>query len=76
MERDHLITNTVFNISSDLMILALPMPVFLKAQLPPKRKAVLVGVFLLGLFTVRYFPTLDYADYACHLVISAFETNM
>ncbi|KAI4592931.1 hypothetical protein KJ359_010183 [Pestalotiopsis sp. 9143b] len=52
MERDHLITNTVFNISSDLMILALPMPVFLKAQLPPKRKAVLVGVFLLGLFTI------------------------
>lgn len=52
MERDHLITNTVFNISSDLMILALPMPVFLKAQLPPKRKAILVGVFLLGLFTI------------------------
>ncbi|KAK9413286.1 hypothetical protein SUNI508_02485 [Seiridium unicorne] len=52
MERDHLITNTVFNISSDLMIIALPMPVFFKAQLPPKRKAVLIGVFALGLFTI------------------------
>ncbi|KAH8201352.1 hypothetical protein TruAng_004520 [Truncatella angustata] len=51
-EKDHLITNTVFNITTDIMIIALPMPVFFKAQLPPKRKAVLIGVFALGLFTI------------------------
>ncbi|KAI1847906.1 hypothetical protein JX265_001912 [Neoarthrinium moseri] len=51
-ERNHMITNAFVNITSDIMIIALPMPIFLKAQLPLKRKAVLVGVFALGVFTI------------------------
>ncbi|KAK7421157.1 hypothetical protein QQZ08_010087 [Neonectria magnoliae] len=49
---NHLITNAVLNISSDIMIIAIPMPIFLKSQLPTKRKAVLVAVFALGAFTI------------------------
>lgn len=47
-----MITNAVMNISSDIMIIALPMPVFLQSQLAIKRKVVLCGVFALGIFTV------------------------
>lgn len=38
------------------MIIAIPMPIFLKSQLPGKRKAVLIGVFALGAFTVCRLP--------------------
>lgn len=34
------------------MIILIPMPIFLKSQLPLKRKAVLIGVFALGAFTI------------------------
>lgn len=47
-----MITNAVVNISSDIMIILLPMPVFLQSQLPLKRKIILCGVFALGIFTV------------------------
>ncbi|KAI1486458.1 hypothetical protein F5X96DRAFT_654959 [Biscogniauxia mediterranea] len=49
---NHLITNAVLNISSDLMIIVIPMPVFMKAQLPLRRKMILCGVFALGVFTI------------------------
>ncbi|KAI1080374.1 hypothetical protein F5B20DRAFT_580408 [Whalleya microplaca] len=49
---NHLITNAVLNISSDIMIILIPLPVFLQVQLPPKRKAVLCCIFCLGLFTI------------------------
>ncbi|KAF4962768.1 hypothetical protein FSARC_9172 [Fusarium sarcochroum] len=48
---NHLITNAVLNISSDVMIILIPMPIFLKSQLPLKRKVVLIAVFALGAFT-------------------------
>ncbi|KAJ3547996.1 hypothetical protein NM208_g1217 [Fusarium decemcellulare] len=51
-ETNHMITNAVLNISSDVMIIALPMPVFLQSQLPVKRKVVLCAVFALGIFTI------------------------
>lgn len=51
-ETNHMITNAVMNISSDIMIIALPMPVFLQSQLAIKRKIVLCAVFALGIFTV------------------------
>ncbi|KAF4465869.1 integral membrane PTH11 [Fusarium albosuccineum] len=51
-ETNHMITNAVLNISSDIMIIALPMPVFLQSQLPVKRKVVLCAVFALGIFTI------------------------
>lgn len=53
---NHLITNAVLNISSDIMIILIPMPIFLKAQLPPKKKAILFGVFAIGGFTVGPIP--------------------
>lgn len=49
---NHLITNAVFNISTDLIILSIPMPLLFKVRLPTKNKLVLIGIFLVGLFTV------------------------
>lgn len=51
-ETNHMITNAIVNISSDIMIIALPMPVFLQSQLAIKRKVVLCAVFALGIFTI------------------------
>jgi hypothetical protein len=47
-----MITNAVFNISTDIMIIFLPMPVLFQSQLPLKRKLTLASVFALGSFTV------------------------
>lgn len=49
---NHLITNAVFNISSDLIIICIPMPLLFKVRLPKKNKAVLITVFLIGAFTI------------------------
>ncbi|QUC17508.1 uncharacterized protein UV8b_01749 [Ustilaginoidea virens] len=49
---NHLITNAVLNISSDLMIILIPMPVFLQSRLALKKKLILTGVFALGGFTI------------------------
>lgn len=49
---NHLITNAVLNISSDIFIMAIPMPIFLQARLPLKRKIILCGVFGLGTFSI------------------------
>ncbi|KAI1148476.1 hypothetical protein F4825DRAFT_94423 [Nemania diffusa] len=49
---NHLITNAVFNISSDLFIIVIPMPIFLQINIAPRKKTVLCGVFALGLFTI------------------------
>jgi hypothetical protein len=56
-----MITVTVFNVSSDLMMLCIPLPMIIKTRLPLRRKLVLSAVFSLGVFTVlvailnRYF---------------------
>ncbi|OAA40690.1 UbiD family decarboxylase [Metarhizium rileyi] len=49
---NHLITNAVLNISSDIMILLIPMPVFLQSRLKLSKKLILMGVFALGGFTI------------------------
>ncbi|KAH8815546.1 hypothetical protein F5884DRAFT_181938 [Xylogone sp. PMI_703] len=49
---NHLITSTVFNISSDLMMLLIPLPLLITSKLPLKRKIVLCGVFSLGIFVI------------------------
>ncbi|POR31150.1 Uncharacterized protein TPAR_08628 [Tolypocladium paradoxum] len=49
---NHLITNAVLNISSDIMIILIPMPVFLQSRIALKKKMVLIGVFALGGFTI------------------------
>ncbi|KAI0550982.1 hypothetical protein F4679DRAFT_594298 [Xylaria curta] len=49
---NHLITNAVFNISSDLFIIAIPMPIFVQINIATRKKVILCGVFALGLFTI------------------------
>ena len=49
---NHLITNLVFNLTSDVLILSIPLPLFLKAHLEIKRKLLLIFPFSLGFFTV------------------------
>ncbi|KAI9889101.1 MAG: hypothetical protein M1814_005825 [Vezdaea aestivalis] len=46
------ITQAVFNISSDLMILWIPLPVFLRLKVPLARRLILISVFSLGFFVV------------------------
>ncbi|KAI9737644.1 MAG: hypothetical protein M1818_005648 [Claussenomyces sp. TS43310] len=48
----HMITATTFNISSDVMMLFIPVPLLLGSKLPLKRKLLLSGVFSLGIFVV------------------------
>ena len=48
----HIIVVSVFNISSDLIMLLIPLPLLIKARLPMKRKLVLCGVFSLGIFVI------------------------
>jgi hypothetical protein len=48
----HLITNAVFNISSDLLTLALALQLFIRSKLPARRKLVLCGIFGLGAFVI------------------------
>lgn len=43
---------TAFNISSDLMLLAIPIPIIIRSQLPRKRKIVLCLVLGLGVLNV------------------------
>ncbi|KAF2643733.1 hypothetical protein P280DRAFT_466474 [Massarina eburnea CBS 473.64] len=49
---NHLITNAVLNISSDLMIISLPMPLLFRVQVPLKKKLILGGIFMVGAFTI------------------------
>ncbi|KAF7894512.1 uncharacterized protein EAF01_009963 [Botrytis porri] len=49
---NHLIVNATFNISSDLMMLFVPMPMVIKAQLPTMKKGLLISVFSLGIFAI------------------------
>ncbi|KAJ5774096.1 hypothetical protein N7457_008992 [Penicillium paradoxum] len=46
------ITQAVFNISSDVVMFIIPIPLLIQAQLKRRRKVVLIGVMSLGLFTV------------------------
>jgi hypothetical protein len=49
---DHLIVNTVFNISSDLLMLCIPLPILIRAQLPLRKKLILCIVFSMGVFVI------------------------
>lgn len=48
----HLITNLVFNLTSDIFILAIPLPLLIKSHLPARHKVVLVILFSLGAFVM------------------------
>ena len=49
---DYCIVQTCFNISSDLLILAIPIPMIIRVQVNPWKRALLLVIFSLGLFTV------------------------
>jgi hypothetical protein len=49
---DHLVVNTVFNISSDLMMLCIPLPILIRAKLPMQKKLILCVVFSMGIFVI------------------------
>ncbi|KAJ9617999.1 uncharacterized protein PV06_09269 [Exophiala oligosperma] len=48
----HLIMNLTFNLTSDILILSIPLPLFLTSHLESKRKLLLVFPFSLGIFTM------------------------
>ncbi|KAJ8070557.1 hypothetical protein OCU04_000931 [Sclerotinia nivalis] len=60
----HLIVNATFNISSDLMMLFIPMPLVLKAQLPTLKKVLLISVFSLGIFAISSAAANKYHSFA------------
>jgi len=49
---NHLITNAVFNFSSDIAMLGIGLSMFIRSRLPWKRKVILCGIFSLGVFVV------------------------
>ncbi|WPH03323.1 Hypothetical protein R9X50_00620000 [Acrodontium crateriforme] len=49
---NHLITNAVFNLSSDLAMIVIGLPMFLRMRLSLKKKVPLVGIFSLGIFVI------------------------
>ncbi|KAF2737450.1 hypothetical protein EJ04DRAFT_574622 [Polyplosphaeria fusca] len=49
---NHRITNAVFNISSDLILLCIALPMFIRSMLPWRRKWILCCLFSLGIFVV------------------------
>ncbi|THZ29807.1 hypothetical protein D6C89_01807 [Aureobasidium pullulans] len=49
---NHLILNAVFNLSSDALILAVALPMFIKTRLPLRKKVAIVGIFSLGTFVI------------------------
>jgi hypothetical protein len=49
---NHLIVNAVFNMSSDLAVLCIALPMFIRSHLPLQRKLMLCAIFSLGIFVI------------------------
>jgi hypothetical protein len=49
---DHLITNAVFNLSSDIIMLFIGFSLFIRSTLPFDRKLILAAIFGLGIFVI------------------------
>ncbi|KAF2151554.1 hypothetical protein K461DRAFT_294460 [Myriangium duriaei CBS 260.36] len=48
----HLVTNAVFNLSTDLLLLLIVLPLFLKTKMPLRKKVAICGVFSMGIFNI------------------------
>ncbi|KAF2097798.1 hypothetical protein NA57DRAFT_13344, partial [Rhizodiscina lignyota] len=46
------IIQMVFNVSSDVLMLFIPIPFIVKAKVPPPKRALLLGIFSLGVFVI------------------------
>ncbi|KAF2096728.1 hypothetical protein NA57DRAFT_21491, partial [Rhizodiscina lignyota] len=49
---DHLITNAVFNLTSDIVMLAIGFSMAMKSRLPWKRRIIVYCIFALGIFVI------------------------
>ncbi|KAK4988687.1 hypothetical protein LTR50_003766 [Elasticomyces elasticus] len=49
---NHLITNAVFNLSSDVILLSIALPMFVRSKLPTRKKVALICIFGLGFFVL------------------------
>ncbi|KAF2139791.1 uncharacterized protein K452DRAFT_274234 [Aplosporella prunicola CBS 121167] len=49
---NHLIMGATFNISSDALMLLIPVPLIMRAQMKLQKKAILCAVFSLGIFVI------------------------
>jgi len=50
--QDHLIMSFVFNLSSDILILFVPVPILIRSKMSLQKKLLLGGVFSLGIFVM------------------------
>ncbi|KAH6717478.1 hypothetical protein DL95DRAFT_316042 [Leptodontidium sp. 2 PMI_412] len=48
----HLLTNFIFNVSSDLFIMCIPLPLLIRSKLPLAKKLMLCLLFSLGIFVI------------------------
>lgn len=46
------IIQMVFNVSSDFLMLLIPLPLIINAKVPPLKRCLLIGIFSLGLFVI------------------------
>jgi hypothetical protein len=42
----------VFNVSSDILMLFIPLPFIINSKVPPVKRAMLIGIFSLGIFVI------------------------
>ncbi|KAI9742911.1 MAG: hypothetical protein M1818_003640 [Claussenomyces sp. TS43310] len=52
VDTHHLITNLCVNVSSDLLMLSIPLPLLARSAMPLKKKIVLCGLFGMGIFVI------------------------
>ena len=83
------IVEAVFNISSDILVLAIAIPILLKLQVPVLQRAILLGIFGMGIFIIAaailtklfslYPPLLTYAYlnwYCREASVCVYVTNL
>ncbi|KAE8353470.1 hypothetical protein BDV28DRAFT_164924 [Aspergillus coremiiformis] len=63
----HLILTSTFNISSDLMMLCIPIPLIIRSRISLQRKFILCGVFSLGLVVRWYVAEVSTAVYVANV---------
>ncbi|KAK1148344.1 hypothetical protein N8T08_010154 [Aspergillus melleus] len=71
--------NAAFNIFSDLVLVALPVPVISRLQLPPRLKLILCGIFAVGIFvcitSILRITTLDIATSYLDITWNSIESS-
>ena len=50
--RNYCIIQMVFNVSSDLLMLMIPLPFIITAKVPPMKRMLLIAIFSLGIFVI------------------------